>query len=76
MYNQDVCSIFSGRVIILLSYPMFREGLVGHVQLDTDVYVYSSSFFFRKMTALGVLCCFALVFVWPCLILPSFCISH
>ena len=31
-----------------------------------------SSFFFRNMTALGVLCCFALLFVWPCLLLPSF----
>ena len=35
-----------------------------------------SSFLFGKVTALGVLCCFALFFVWPCLLLPSFCISH
>ena len=32
----------------------------------------SSSFFFRKVTALGVLCCSALLFVWPCLLLSSF----
>ena len=31
-----------------------------------------SSFFFGKLTGLGVLCCFALLFVGPCLLLPSF----
>ena len=28
--------------------------------------------FLRKVTALGVLCCFALLFVWPCLLPSSF----
>ena len=27
-----------------------------------------SSFFFKKVTALGVLCCFAFLFAWPCLL--------
>ena len=31
-----------------------------------------SSFFLGKVTALGVLCCFALLFVSPCLLLSSF----
>ena len=31
-----------------------------------------SSFFLGKMTALGVLCCFALLFIKPCLLLSSF----
>ena len=31
-----------------------------------------SSFFFEKVTALGVLCCFALLFVWPCLLISFF----
>ena len=34
-------------------------------------------FHFGKVTALGVLCFFALLFVWPCLLLSSFfVISH
>ena len=34
-----------------------------------------SSFFFGKMIALSVLCCFALLFALTCLLLSSF-ISH
>ena len=32
----------------------------------------AADFFLGKVTALGVLCCFALLFVWPCLLLSSF----
>ena len=52
------------------------------MQFDMTMYVYNvhvhgsnptrGSSFFRKVTALGVLCCFALLFVWPCLLLSSF----
>ena len=34
-----------------------------------------SSFFLGKVTALGVLCCFALLFVLPCLLFSSFLLS-
>ena len=41
------------------------------------MYISGSSFFLGKVTALGVLCCFALLFVRPCLLLSFFLlISH
>ena len=60
----------------LLLFVRTLEAQQGRFSLQ-DKYVYfsrGSSFFFGKVTALGVLCCFALLFVSPCLliILPSF----
>ena len=43
-----------------------------HMHIHTHAYTWGSSFFLWKITALGVLCCFALLFVWPCLLLSFF----
>ena len=49
---------------------------IGNPSLVSDISSSEVLYMYIHVYALGVLCCFALSFVWPSLLLPSFCISH
>ena len=52
--------------------PIWRPQEEGLTHTHTHNMYKHTQFSYIFISALGVLCCFALLFVWPCLLLPSF----
>ena len=72
-------SVRTVELCAILDAVLLSQDVVVHVHTEevNAEGMQGSSFFLGTVTALGVLCCFALLYVPPCLLLSSFLlISH